>query len=422
MTNETYSSSPQWKYDVFLSFRGEDTRKNFTDHLYSALIGRGIHTFRDDEKLERGKNIEPELFKAIEESRFAIVVLSSDTASSTWCLKELSKIVECKRVMGQIVFAVFFHVEPSHVGNQDGDYEKALAKHEQAYRDKVNEWREALTEIVNVSSRWDLKQRNESEVIEEIVNDISSKLDSASSSISDDLVGIDLRMEKLLRYLDIGSLEDVRTIGIWGKKGIGKTTLAEQAFERIKDQFEAKCFVSSVRNEHERHGLVHLQKLLHKSLLKSEANIPNFRIGINILRGRLYNKKVLIVLDDVAKLDEIEKIVGKSSEQHNWFGKGSRIIVTTRNEHLLRSFGEKSIYEIEKLTQDEALQLFCKKAFEKGQLDDEYKEISNEIVKYANGLPLAITNLGSFLLKRDVESWSSELARLEEHPDEIYKL
>ena len=264
--------------------------------------------------------------------------------------------------------------------------------------------------------------RNESEVIEEIVNEISNILESTSSSIIEDLVGIDLRIEKLLEYLDIGSLEDVRTIGICGEEGIGKTTLAEKAFIKIKDKFEANCFVSSVRNEHERHGLVHLQKLLHKSLLKSEANIPTFRIGINILRNRLCNKKVLIVLDDVAKLDEIEKIVGKSSEQHNWFGKGSRIIVTTRNEHLLRSFGENSIYGIEKLTQNEALQLFCKKAFEKGQLDDEYKEISGEVLKYANGLPLAITNLGSLLFKRGIESWSSVLARLKEHPDEIYKL
>ena len=70
------SSTPSWKYDVFLSFRGEDTRNNFMDHLYKALNDKGIVTFRDEEKLERGKSISPELFKAIEESRFAIVILS----------------------------------------------------------------------------------------------------------------------------------------------------------------------------------------------------------------------------------------------------------------------------------------------------------------------------------------------------------
>ena len=67
MENASSSSTAQWKYDVFISFRGEDTRNNFMDHLYNALIVKGINTFRDDEKLERGKPISLELLKAIEE-------------------------------------------------------------------------------------------------------------------------------------------------------------------------------------------------------------------------------------------------------------------------------------------------------------------------------------------------------------------
>ena len=70
------SSSSRWKYDVFLSFRGEDTRNRFADHLYSALKQKGIFTFRDDEELERGRPISLKLLKAIEESLFAIVILS----------------------------------------------------------------------------------------------------------------------------------------------------------------------------------------------------------------------------------------------------------------------------------------------------------------------------------------------------------
>ena len=77
------SSTPQWKYDIFLSFRGKDTCNNFTDHLYVALKQKGIFTFRDEEKLETGKSISTELMKAIEESRFAIVILSRNYASST---------------------------------------------------------------------------------------------------------------------------------------------------------------------------------------------------------------------------------------------------------------------------------------------------------------------------------------------------
>ena len=93
------SSSFECKYDVFLSFGDEDTHTKFTDHIYSALKRKGISTFRDNEKLKQGTFIAPELLKAIEESRFAVVILSRDYASSRWCLTELTKIVECMEKM-----------------------------------------------------------------------------------------------------------------------------------------------------------------------------------------------------------------------------------------------------------------------------------------------------------------------------------
>ncbi|XP_021803716.1 toll/interleukin-1 receptor-like protein, partial [Prunus avium] len=104
------SSTPKiLTHDVFLSFRGEDTRQSFTSHLYHALIEKGIDTFMDDEKLKRGKPIGPELMKAIEESRFAVVILSRDYASSTWCLDELAHIVDCKKEKELQIFPVFYH-------------------------------------------------------------------------------------------------------------------------------------------------------------------------------------------------------------------------------------------------------------------------------------------------------------------------
>ena len=97
----------RWNYYVFLNFRGKDTRYNFVGHLYEALIQKGIHTFKDDKNLDRGKPISPELLKAIEESRFAIVIISKDYASSAWCLDELAHIIHCKNETGMIVLPVF---------------------------------------------------------------------------------------------------------------------------------------------------------------------------------------------------------------------------------------------------------------------------------------------------------------------------
>ena len=91
------SSKPRWKYEVFLNFKGEDTRRSFTDHLYDAFKKKGILTFRDDEKLERGKSISEELLKAIEESRFAIIIFSENYASSRWCWMNLSILLDARK-------------------------------------------------------------------------------------------------------------------------------------------------------------------------------------------------------------------------------------------------------------------------------------------------------------------------------------
>ena len=155
------SSSIRWIYDVFLSFRGMDTRTNFIDHLYAALQCLGIFTFRDNERLERGKSISPELLKSIEESRISIVILSKNYASSTWCLDELAKIIQCMKVIGMTVLPIFYDVDPSDVCNKNGTFAQAFAKHEEHLKDnteKVQTWRATLSEVANLSG-WHSQDR-----------------------------------------------------------------------------------------------------------------------------------------------------------------------------------------------------------------------------------------------------------------------
>ena len=151
------STAPRWKYDVFLSFRGEDTRNTFTDLIYDALIKMGINTFKDDEKLEKGKPIS-DLFKKIEESRFAVVIFSKDYASSTWCLDEVAKIVQCEKEMGMTILPVFYDVEPSDVRSANGTYAVALIELENRFKDKVETWRAALTHVSYISG-WPVMKR-----------------------------------------------------------------------------------------------------------------------------------------------------------------------------------------------------------------------------------------------------------------------
>ncbi|RVX00916.1 TMV resistance protein N [Vitis vinifera] len=158
-TQKPSSSSaptPKCNFDVFLSFRGEDTRYNFTDHLFVNLDWMGIGTFRDD-KLERGEEIAQELLGTIEGSRFSIIVFSEKYAHSKWCLDEFAKIMECRKEMDQIVLPVFYHVEPSDVRKKTESFEDAFAVHEKNVdKETVQRWRAAMTEAGNLGG-WHVK-------------------------------------------------------------------------------------------------------------------------------------------------------------------------------------------------------------------------------------------------------------------------
>lgn len=167
-----WSATSRRRHDVFLSFRGEDTRRGILKTLHSALSEAGISTFKDDTNLEKGSDIAAELLKAIQMSRIAVVLFSRNYASSGWCLDELVKIVECGRVDGQVVVPVFYDVDPDDVRHRRGSFAQAFAAHEQRFaldttsttnnnnynnNNKIDRWREALQESSScTTTTWDL--------------------------------------------------------------------------------------------------------------------------------------------------------------------------------------------------------------------------------------------------------------------------
>ena len=148
----------RWTYDVFISFRGEDIRKSFMDHLFKDFRQKGINAFRDDDEFPSGEEISPQLYKAIETSRFLIVIFSKNDASSSWCLRELVKILECKqmREYKHELRTIFYDVKPDVVRKQTESYAKAFAKHEISNSTEVAKWKEALYMAANLSG-WDLQ-------------------------------------------------------------------------------------------------------------------------------------------------------------------------------------------------------------------------------------------------------------------------
>ncbi|XP_052183210.1 disease resistance protein RUN1-like isoform X2 [Diospyros lotus] len=415
------SGSSSWKYDVFLSFRGADTRSGFVDHLYSALHQKGIFTFKDDLKLERGESISPALLKAIEESRLALVIFSENYASSKWCLEELVKILECQKTRGLTVLPVFYKVDPSDLRKQRGSIGEAFARHdrysnEEKEKQKVQRWRNALMEAANISG-WDSENGTthglEAKLVREIVKDILSKLGDKDSSILDYVVGLDPRVAEVKSLLGIG-LDDSCMVGICGMGGIGKTTIAKAVYNQICSEFDGSSYLANVRETSKKHGLESLQELLLSDiLLDSDIKIRNLDRGLSMIMNRVRYMRVLIVLDDVDRLNQLEALVGKL----DWFGSGSRIIITTRDSHLLDILEVNHVYNVKELNHGEALKLFCCKAFRKNQPTQGYEGLTNSVVHYAKGVPLALQVLGSFLFGRSIIEWRSAVDRLRQQPN-----
>uniref|UniRef100_A0A7N2LFD4 Uncharacterized protein n=1 Tax=Quercus lobata TaxID=97700 RepID=A0A7N2LFD4_QUELO len=158
-----------------------------------------------------------------------------------------------------------------------------------------------------------------------------------------------------------------------------------------------------------------LKTLLYEILEDKDLKVDNISKGINVIKERLCSKRILLILDDVDKLKQIENLLGKC----NWFASGSRVIITTRDEHLLTILGKVcTTYKVKELDKHEALQLFEKHAFLGNKLEKDYYELANQVINYAKGLPLALVIIGSDLCGRSKLDRKSALDKYEKIPNE----
>ncbi|XP_061988209.1 disease resistance protein RUN1-like [Rosa rugosa] len=204
-------------------------------------------------------------------------------------------------------------------------------------------------------------------------------------------------------------------VGIWGMGGIGKTTVAKAIYNKFYHNFDSKSFLADVRETaKDSNGKIALQERLLSDVLKpTKIVVGDVSRGINVIRERLGRKKVLFIVDDVDHEDQLNALAVRRDS----FGPGSRIIITTRDRHLLELLKVDTIHLTQEMNEEEAIELFSWHAFQNHSPNEDYIELSRRVVTYCGGLPLALEILGSFLFGRSIEDWISTLKKLKKIPD-----
>ncbi|CAK8533387.1 unnamed protein product [Lathyrus sativus] len=331
--------------------------------------------------------------------------------------------MECRRTIGQVVVPVFYHLDPSEVRNQRGGFEVAFQRLLYKITEEVEinqalklviSWRNALREAASIAGFVILNYRNESEDIKRIVDKVSHLLNKTDLFIAHNPVGVESRVQDVIRLLQPIQSKDVRFLGMWGMGGIGKTTVAKAIYNKIGRNFEGRSFIANIRESREKiAGLVGLQEQLLFDIFKEMTiKIPHIGSGINTLQSKLRKKKVLIILDDVSTIEQLNTFCGS----REWFGPGSIIIITSRNLHLLKGRVH-NIYKMSIMNESESIELFSWNAFMQACPTRDFVNITKNVVEYSGGLPLALEVLGSNLLNKMKSEWEFVLEKLKRIPN-----
>ncbi|KAL2971831.1 hypothetical protein AAZX31_15G219100 [Glycine max] len=370
-----------FRYDVFLSFRGWDTRFSFTGFLYKGLFDHGFRTFMDDREIDKGSQIPQTLREAIEDSRVFIVVLSANFASSSFCLDEVVLILqEFAKGKGRWILPVFYYVDPSHLADSDS-YKRALEDQTEWFdSQRIQIWKTALSKLATFSGLRLIRNGSilEYQYIELILKEVSRHVTCP--------VGLSHRMSKVNKLLFSGSDVGVHMVGICGEARIGKTTVARGVYNFNSDTgFDHYCYFYNVGD------------------ILSQSRFVNEGMAI------LNQKKVFAIFEDIKDSKQLKNIIELAYQ----FGSGSKVIITARNKGLLQSHGIESIYEVERFSKTEAFQLLILKAFNSISVSADYVTIFNRVETYALGHPWTLEVIGSNLSGKSVENCESALLKYE---------
>ncbi|KAL4286159.1 hypothetical protein AHAS_Ahas19G0058300 [Arachis hypogaea] len=256
--------------------------------------------------------------------------------------------------------------------------------------------------LQNGSREWNSEEltycRDDHELIRKVVNDVLKMRILKHPIVPTGLVGIE-EIRKIVKV----NMKQHRVIGIWGMRGIGKTTIAKMLFAKSFPHYDHVCYAENAK-EYTPQRL--LSELLRERITTDATGFVNSMSSLS-------NKKVLIILDNVKDSDQpLLEAVCQGYKSHS---RESKLIITTTHKHLL----EKRVdwtFEVKQWDDSKSIELLSLKAFEESIPPKPYEILVNKVVKYAGGIPLALNLLGSYLQSRSIEFWESTLEKLQKHP------
>ncbi|XP_021979353.1 disease resistance protein RUN1-like [Helianthus annuus] len=246
----------------------------------------------------------------------------------------------------------------------------------------------------------DLSSRSETNFIAEVVETVECKLNLRQQSTPAHLTGMEARVEVINLWL---KNEQYNAIAICGMGGSGKTTVAQYIYNLNKKDFESSSFIPEIGKQAD--GLLVVQKQLLKDVSGGKKiRISNTYEGTHKMELVLQMKRVLIVLDDIDKNEQLSILLGTKALHTK-----SKILITTRLLDITPLFGSISwrcqVHKIKLLDDLESLELLSWYAFRTKTPMKGFKELAKQLAQYCGGNPLALKVLGSSLFVSDEDPW-----------------
>ncbi|KAH9293939.1 hypothetical protein KI387_040862 [Taxus chinensis] len=405
-------ASPK-SYDVFINHRGPDVKETLALELYNFLKRMDIPTFLDSPEFEPGDSIPPTIENVIRSASVHIAIFSTNYANSPWCLDELDLMLQTKTR----IIPIFYHVKPVDLRyTEKGAYADAFTTHTDKgrYACKIEKWKDTLRSVSVIYGYEFIKDdRNYKKKCKKIVYAARKEIEKGRPlPVAKSPVGLDEIVKDFERLCCKKKSEKSTIVGIFGMGGSGKTTLAKDLFNRKRSEYNASCFLFDVREASAKTELPFYQSKLLIDLFQSQKRkFQSIYEGSSYIQHRLERSRhlrFLIVVDDIDHVNQLDAL-----SVRNTLNSGSLLIITTRDEGVLKRSGITIRYKMKEMNINHGRELFCWHAFRRNCPVSGFEDLVESFVKVCGGLPLSLQVLGGLVFGyTDKEYWKSQLDKI----------